>query len=119
MLVKSQRELTFFIFCQSTKSIKNKINFWLPSDKDDSFGQNFVSSYLEEGVWKPMKKSLYSVRIVSYSDMHKISVQDLRKILNVYPEFSYRFLEKFQVTFDISKVLPASNEFNHFYIEKF
>jgi hypothetical protein len=49
-------------------------------------------------------KSVYSVRALSYCDLHKIGIDDLCAILDVYPEFAGDFLQKFAVTFNLRKV---------------
>ena len=49
-------------------------------------------------------KSNYCVRALSYCDLHKIELQDLQEILDVYPEFAETFLQKFQVTFNLRHV---------------
>ena len=54
-------------------------------------------------------KSEYSVRALSYCDIHKIMLDDLCAILNAYPEFSGDFLQKFTVTFNLRKVKLSSN----------
>lgn len=48
-------------------------------------------------------KSLYTVRPLSYSDINKIDIAELREILRTYPEFAGDFLQKFQLTFDLEK----------------
>lgn len=49
-------------------------------------------------------KSLFSVRALSYCDLHKIGIDDLCAILDVYPEFAGDFLQNFAVTFNLRKV---------------
>jgi hypothetical protein len=49
-------------------------------------------------------KSVFSVRALSYCDLHKIGIEDLCAILDVYPEFAGDFLQKFTVTFNLRKV---------------
>ncbi|ESO02998.1 hypothetical protein HELRODRAFT_80870 [Helobdella robusta] len=99
---------SIYFIARGSIEISRNGNVICQLNKDDSFGQNIGSSYLEDGQWKALKKSAYSVIISSYSDLHKISVQDLRNILDMYPEFSQRFLEKFHVTFDLGELLDVS-----------
>ena len=54
-------------------------------------------------------KSVYSVRALSYCDLHKIGIDDLCAILDVYPEFAGDFLQKFAVTFNLRKVCLCAN----------
>ena len=49
-------------------------------------------------------QSQYSVRALSYCDINKIELEDLREILRTYPEFAHSFLKMFQVTFNLRKV---------------
>jgi hypothetical protein len=49
-------------------------------------------------------KSLYFVRALSYCDINKIEMEDLKEILQTYPEFAEEFITKFQVTFDLKRV---------------
>ena len=49
-------------------------------------------------------QSLYFVRALSYCDINKIELEDLRDILQTYPEFAEDFCTKFHVTFDLKKV---------------
>ena len=47
-------------------------------------------------------RSKYSVRALSYCDLHKMSLPDLISIFSMYPEFAADFFRKFVVTFNIS-----------------
>ncbi|XP_025079540.1 potassium voltage-gated channel subfamily H member 7-like [Pomacea canaliculata] len=64
--------------------------------KDDIFGETIVE---EAGVGK----SMYSARALSYCDINKIELSDLKEILQLYPEFAEQFLQKFQITFNLRK----------------
>ncbi|XP_062575630.1 potassium voltage-gated channel subfamily H member 7-like isoform X2 [Saccostrea cucullata] len=48
-------------------------------------------------------QSLYFVRALSYCDINKIELDDLREVLQTYPEFAEQFIKKFHVTFDLKK----------------
>lgn len=52
----------------------------------------------------PEGKALYTVRPLSYCDINKIDIAELKEILRTYPEFAGDFLLKFQLTFDLEKV---------------
>ena len=68
--------------------------------KDDIFGEDYVSD-------KPnavLGKTMYSVRALSYCDINKIDIIDLREILQLYPEFAEQFTQRFAVTFNLKKV---------------
>ncbi|XP_064645077.1 potassium voltage-gated channel subfamily H member 6-like isoform X2 [Lineus longissimus] len=65
--------------------------------KDDIFGENIKDIY-EGGI---PGKSNYCVRALSYSDLHKIEIEDLTEVLDMYPEFAEGFLDKFHVTFNL------------------
>ena len=54
--------------------------------------------------YRVVGKSMYCVRALSYCDLHKIELEDLQEILDVYPEFAGGFLQKFRVTFDLRRV---------------
>ncbi|KAK3094471.1 hypothetical protein FSP39_002179 [Pinctada imbricata] len=64
--------------------------------KDDIFGADMKDS-------DTAGQSLYFVRALSYCDINKIELEDLRNILQTYPEFAEDFCLKFQVTFDLKK----------------
>ncbi|XP_052826679.1 potassium voltage-gated channel subfamily H member 7 isoform X4 [Octopus bimaculoides] len=51
----------------------------------------------------PEGKALYTVRPLSYCDINKIDIAELKEILRTYPEFAGDFLLKFQLTFDLEK----------------
>ena len=68
--------------------------------KDDIFGEDYLSQS-HQGV---LGKSMYSVRALSYCDINKIDLSDLKEILRLYPEFAEQFLQRFVVTFNLKKV---------------
>ena len=49
-------------------------------------------------------KSLYSVRALTYCDINKIELVDLKETLNTYPEFAQEFMNNIQVTFNLKRV---------------
>lgn len=57
-------------------------------------------------------RSKYSVRALSYCDLHKMSLPDLFSIFSMYPEFAADFFRKFVVTFNISTLLESLKEEN-------
>ncbi|CAC5424198.1 KCNH7 [Mytilus coruscus] len=63
--------------------------------KDDIFGADMNAG--------TSGKSLYFVRALSYCDINKIEMEDLKEILQTYPEFAEEFIVKFQVTFDLKR----------------
>ncbi|BFZ26111.1 hypothetical protein BsWGS_29150 [Bradybaena similaris] len=65
--------------------------------KDDIFGEDIKDKNSMQG------QSMYCVRALSYCDINKIDLQDLREILQTYPEFAESFVNKFQVTFNLRK----------------
>ncbi|KAK3795041.1 hypothetical protein RRG08_019806 [Elysia crispata] len=65
--------------------------------KDDIFGEDIKENRTMQG------QSMYCVRALSYCDINKIDLGDLREILHTYPEFAESFLNKFQVTFNLRK----------------
>lgn len=67
--------------------------------KDDMFGENLTEEI-------KISKSNFCVRALTYCDLHKIRLQDLREILRVYPEFEGNFLKNFHVTFDLTQSTP-------------
>lgn len=70
--------------------------------KDDIFGEDIKKSYFDES--RKSGKSRYTVRAISYSDMHRISIDDLQAIMESYPEFIGQFLQNFGVTFNLREV---------------
>ncbi|KAL4216320.1 Potassium voltage-gated channel subfamily H member 7 [Mactra antiquata] len=64
--------------------------------KDDIFGGDLKD--LESS-----GKSLYFVRALSYCDINKIELSDLKKTLCSYPEFSHEFMNRIQVTFNLKR----------------
>jgi len=93
--------------------------------KGDIFGDNVQDIYLSESVTSvagqhavhpvisvtdgghtrlAVGKSCYAVTALSYCDLHKISLDDLAAILDVYPEFASQFLHNFDITFNLRQV---------------
>lgn len=72
------------------------ISFYL-SGKHDIFGADMKDS-------DTAGQSLYFVRALSYCDINKIELDDLKEVLQTYPEFAEQFIKKFHVTFDLKKV---------------
>jgi potassium voltage-gated channel Eag-related subfamily H member 2 len=70
--------------------------------KDDIFGEDMKKSYFDET--RRIGKSLYTVRSISYCDLHKIIIDDLQDIMDAYPEFAGDFLQNFGVTFNLREV---------------
>ncbi len=70
--------------------------------KDDVFGEDLKKSYFDPR--RTVSKSGYTVRAMSYSDMHRIRIDDLQSIMDSYSEFATDFLQKFGVTFNLKKV---------------
>ena len=54
-------------------------------------------------------KSCYAVTAISYCDLHKITLNDLAAILDVYPEFAIQFLHNFYITFNLRQVRPTAS----------
>ncbi|KAK7088744.1 hypothetical protein V1264_022627 [Littorina saxatilis] len=67
--------------------------------KDDIFGEEDVLRKDSEGVGK----SMYFVTSLSYCDINKIDLSDLKEIMQLYPEFAEQFMDHFQVTFNLQK----------------
>ncbi|KAL3887064.1 hypothetical protein ACJMK2_027196 [Sinanodonta woodiana] len=63
--------------------------------KDDIFGGDINS--------KIAGKSLYFVRALSYCDINKIELGDLRETLQTYPEFTDYFMKHMQLTFNLQR----------------
>ena len=74
----------------------------LQSGKEDVFGEDIKKWYFD--VHSIMGKSNYSVRAMSYCDLHKITIADLQDIMDSYPEFAGDFLQNFGVTFNLRQV---------------
>ena len=70
--------------------------------KDDIFGENLIEAI--RGDPGSVGKSNYTVRALSYCDLHKIMITDLQEILDMYPEFAGDFLKKFNLTFNLRHV---------------
>lgn len=70
--------------------------------KDDIFGENLHESSPHD--MSTIGKSNYCVRALSYGDLHKITLEDLQEVLDVYPEFAVQFLQTFSVTFNLRHV---------------
>ncbi|OWF53455.1 Potassium voltage-gated channel subfamily H member 7 [Mizuhopecten yessoensis] len=64
--------------------------------KDDIFGADMKDAATPG-------KSLYFVRALSYCDINKIEMEDLKVVLQTYEDFTTEFMDKFQVTFDVKK----------------
>ncbi|KAL3318925.1 Potassium voltage-gated channel subfamily H member 7 [Cichlidogyrus casuarinus] len=56
-----------------------------------------------------LNQSIYTVRALSYTTLNRISIQDLREILLMYPEWSPKFLKTFNLTFNLTSTKPAEN----------
>lgn len=85
--------------------------FFMTSGKDDILGDDVTEEEDLEpedapssSYWSSVGKSNYAVRALSYCDLNKISIVDLRTILDVYPEFAGDFLQNFRVTFNLRLV---------------
>ena len=76
----------------------------LPSGKDDICGEDLSADRYPYTDKSNIGKSNYSVRALSYCDLHKIMLVDLQEILEVYPEFAADFLQTFRVTFNLREV---------------
>ena len=61
-------------------------------------------------------KSLYSVRPLTYCDINKIDLTDLKQTLNTYPEFAQEFMNTIQVTFNLKRVSQCVNTPNAIYL---
>jgi len=76
--------------------------FSLLEGKDDIFGEDVRKWYFDsESI---QGKSNYSVRAMSYCDLHTITIADLQDIMDSYPEFAGDFLQNFGVTFNLRQV---------------
>jgi CRP-like cAMP-binding protein len=75
---------------------------WTFVGKDDIFGEDIKKSYFDET--RRIGKSLYTVRAISYCDLHKITIDDLQSIMDAYPEFAGDFIQNFGVTFNLREV---------------
>ncbi|XP_060603869.1 potassium voltage-gated channel subfamily H member 7-like isoform X2 [Ruditapes philippinarum] len=64
--------------------------------KDDIFGGDLKDL-------NTTGKSLYFVRALSYCDINKIELSDLKDTLYSYPEFSSEFMSKIRVTFNLKR----------------
>ena len=73
--------------------------------KDDIFGENLHESSPDD--MASVGKSNYTVRALSYVDLHKIMISDLQEVLDIYPEFTVDFLQRFRVTFNLRHVSLA------------
>ena len=51
-----------------------------------------------------VNQSLYTVRALTYVDMNKILLSDLKDILVTYPEWCDSFLRTFKITFNLCGV---------------
>lgn len=100
-------ESVYFIARGSIEILKDDIVMAILG-KDDMFGENVKKTWQERSK-SEIGKSNYCVRALSYCDLHKIQLDDLKEILLVYPEFAGDFLDKFRVTFDLTDV-SSSND---------
>uniref|UniRef100_A0A1I8H2L8 Cyclic nucleotide-binding domain-containing protein n=1 Tax=Macrostomum lignano TaxID=282301 RepID=A0A1I8H2L8_9PLAT len=66
--------------------------------RDDIFGDEAMRA-----VRGHVGQSLYTCRALSYVDLNKISVGDLKEILNVYNEWAPIFKQNFKVTFNLTE----------------
>ncbi|VEL14446.1 unnamed protein product [Protopolystoma xenopodis] len=64
--------------------------------KDDIFGDSPDSALAGN-----VNQSLYAVRAQTYVTLKKIDLMDMRSILQMYPEWSDRFLQNFNLTFNL------------------
>ena len=71
--------------------------FLLFVGKDDIFGGDVKEPDVTG-------KSLYSVRPLTYCDINKIELVDIKETLNTYPEFAQEFMKNIQVTFNLKRV---------------
>ncbi|ELU16133.1 hypothetical protein CAPTEDRAFT_228010 [Capitella teleta] len=88
----------YFIVRGSVEVLKDDIVMAILG-KDDIFGEDPREAAPSRR--SSIGKSNYCVRALSYCDLHKILLDDLQEILDVYPEFSGEFLQKFRVTFNL------------------
>ena len=65
--------------------------------KDDSLGENPLL-YTEPG------KSAYTVRALTYCDLHKILREDLIEVIDMYPEFAQSFCQNLKITLTLRDV---------------
>ena len=75
----------------------NKTDLLLSTGKDDIFGGDVKEPDVTG-------KSLYSVRPLTYCDINKIDLADIKETLNTYPEFAHEFMNTIQVTFNLKRV---------------
>lgn len=73
--------------------------FW--TGQDDILGDIITDVYGPVSLVSKMGKSTFSVRAMTYCDLHKIKLDDLCQILQFYPEFAAEFLHSFRVTFNL------------------
>lgn len=73
--------------------------FW--TGQDDILGDIITDVYGPVSLVSKMGKSTFSVRAMTYCDLHKIKIEDLCEILQFYPEFAADFLHNFRVTFNL------------------
>ncbi|PAA83489.1 hypothetical protein BOX15_Mlig017264g2 [Macrostomum lignano] len=66
--------------------------------RDDIFGDEAIRA-----VQGHVGQSMYTCRALSYVDLNKISVGDLKEILNVYNEWAPIFKQNFKVTFNLTE----------------
>lgn len=73
--------------------------------KDDILGENPLL-YSEPG------KSAYTVRALTYCDLHKILREDLIEVIDMYPEFAQSFCQNLKITLTLrdEELVTKSNE---------
>jgi len=78
--------------------------------KHDVFGEDVKKWYFDQE--SVQGKSNYSVRAMSYCDLHMITIADLQDIMDSYPEFAGGFLQNFTVTFNLRQVGTLMNNWS-------
>ena len=103
----------YFIARGSMEVVKNDVVMAVLG-RGDTFGDSVAD-------FDPLSpgKSQYSVRALSYCDLHKIELQDLYQVMQAYPEFAEKFIHKFRLTFNlrtVSWIFVLSSNFLDFHI---
>ncbi|VDP09342.1 unnamed protein product [Soboliphyme baturini] len=86
----------YFIARGSVEILKDEVVVAILG-KEDIFGENPL---LNETVGK----SAYNVRALTYCDLHKIYLDDLLDVLDMYPEFAEQFSQNLNITFNLRDV---------------
>lgn len=82
---------------------RGSIEIMLGSDILAVLGQGDV--FGENPLDRPnVGQSKYTVRSLTYCDLHKIQRDDLLEIFEMYPEFEKQFKNKMEITFDLRDV---------------